>query len=319
MMEFIVKKTTELTEEEIRQINSLFETVFEKKRSKIEFLNQSVNNPFGYSYHSMMVEEDIIVGLNSFVPSYYMVNGERMRFANSTDSMVAKPYRDFFNFNDMVTAGFKAMKKEGVLFVYGYPNDNAYPVLIKSKLYKEIGKMRTYCLPVHIGGIKPSLRFLNPVSSLFCRIFVLLSGIFSSDKAEKYSVKKDDESYNSTRYKRGDGIYLSASLDGNEIVFYKIKEHEGVRTAFLVDISEKSSKAFNKAVSHIIKNHSKEFDLLLYPGWLNFSNTSMIKIPRRFEPKNFNLTGKALDKKAFDDSIWDIRNWDTNLSNYDLI
>lgn len=317
-MEFIVKKTTELNREEIRQINSLFEMVFEKNRSDQEFINQSINNPLGYSYHSMMVEDGVIVGLNSFVPSYYIVKGERMLFANSTDSMVAKKFRDFFNFNDMVTAGFKEMKKDSIKYVYGYPNDNSYPVLIKSKLYKDIGKMRTYCLPLHIGGLKPSMKVLNPVSSILCRTFVSLSGIFSSRKAARYAISKEDSSYNPSRYKRGDGLYSIEEI-GGITVFYKIKEHEGVRTAFVIDISEKSPKAFNMAVKHIIRNHGKDFDLLLYPGWLNFLNTSMIRIPRRFEPKNFNFTGRALDKKAFDDTIWDIRNWDTNLSNYDLI
>lgn len=317
-MEFIVKKTTELSVQEIGQINQLFETVFEKHRSEQEFLNQSVNNPLGYSYHSMMIDNGVIVGLNSFVPSYYIVKGKRMLFANSTDSMVSKPYRDFFNFNDMVTAGFSVMKKDGVTYVYGYPNDNSYPVLIKSRLYKDIGKMHTYCLPLHIGGIKKKLKFLNPLSELLCRIYVRTVGIFASSEAEKYLIEKDSESYNESRYKRGDGIYNIVRL-GDITVYYKIKEHEGVKTAFIVDISQKSPNAFNKAVRHIIHNHRKDFDLLLYPGNLGFSNTSMIKIPRKFEPKNFNFTGRVLDKNVFDKSVWDIKNWDTNLSNYDLI
>lgn len=317
-MDFIVKKTTELSKEEIRQINRLFNNVFGKSRSDTEFINQSVNNPLGYSYHSLMAEDGVIVGLNSFVPSFYIVNGERMLFANSTDSMVSKPYRDFFNFSDMLAAGFRKMKEEGVCYIYGYPNDNSYPVLTRSKIYRDIGKMHTYCLPLHVGGIKPALKFLNPVSSLLCRAFVTVSGFFASSRADNYAIHKDEATYNATRYKRGDGRYFTSTL-GNVTVWYKIKEHEGVRTAFIIDISEKSPRMFNRAVRHIVRNHAGEFDVLLYPGWLNFRNTSMIRIPRRFEPKNFNFTGKVLNRKAFDDSVWDIRNWDTNLSNYDLI
>lgn len=317
-MEFIVKKTNELTEDEIQQITSLFEQIFEKQRSRQEFLNQSLNNPLGYSYHSIMMDDDKIVGLNSFVPSYFFVNGEKMLFANSTDSMVSKPYRDFFNFNDMVTAGFKRMKQDNISYVYGYPNDNSYPVLIKSKLYKDIGKMHTYCLPIHVGGVKKFMRFLDPLSELFCRALVSVSGMFASYKSEEYLISKECETYNATRYKRGDGVYCTKTIDG--ITFhYKIKVHEGVRSAFLIDLSEKSSKAFNLAVKHILRNHRKEFDILIYPGCLGFKNTSMIKMPRKLEPKNFNFVGRALDKKVFDNTIWDIRNWDTNLSNYDLI
>lgn len=318
-MEVNVKKSTELSESEFQQISQLFESVFEKPRSIDLLHRQYEQNPFGYAWMSMIVDDGRIVGLNSYVPSYYLYNGEKLVFANSIDSMVEKPYRDFFNFNDMVRSAYKVMAMDGVTFVYGYPNDNSYPVFIKAKLMKDIGKMHTYCLPIHIGGIKPSLKILNPISELFCRMYASASGLFSSSSYKPVIVRKHEKSYNLTRYKRGDQDYNIHTFPDGLIVYYKIKDHEGVKTAFLIDLSEKSPKAFNKAVRHIMKNHNKEFDLLLYPGWLNFSNTSMFRIPRKYEPKNFNFTGKILDKKAIGEDIWDIRNWDTNLSNYDLI
>ena len=96
-MEFIFKKTTELTDAELDMISVLFERVFKKPRPVEILRNQYLPNPLGYSYHSMIVEKGEIVGLNSYVPAYYSVNGRKMLFANSTDSMVDKPYRDFFN------------------------------------------------------------------------------------------------------------------------------------------------------------------------------------------------------------------------------
>lgn len=316
-MDFIVKKTTDLSQAEIREINSLFLEVFEKVRSEEEFLNQSINNPLGYSYHSLIIDNGKIVGLNSYVPSFYSVKGDKFLFANSTDSMVAKPYRDFFNFHDMVKTAYKNMAEDDVKFVYGYPNDNSFPVLTKSKLMKEIGEMNTYALPIHIGGIKRSLKFLNGLSELGCRLFVNIAGLFASSKEDYYLIEKEADSYNKTRYKRGDGQYNIAQFD-NFTVYYKIKEHEGVRSAFIIDITKKSPKAFITAVKHIIKNHSNEFDILLYPGFLQFRNTGMIKLPKKLEPKKFNFTGKTLDKNI-PEYVWEIKNWDTNLSNYDLI
>lgn len=318
-MEIIVKKSIDLTEEDFIQISGLFEKVFEKPRSIGLLHRQYEQNPFGFAWLSMLVDEGHIVGLNSYVPSYYIYKDKKVVFANSIDSMVEKPYRDFFNFNDMVKGAYKVMAEHGVAFVYGYPNDNSFPVLTKAKLMKEIGKMRTYCLPIHIGGIKPSLKFLSPLSEVFCRLYVGVSGLFASSSTDKYEISKDGKSYNLTRYKRGDQDYRINSFPDGLTIYYKIKNHEGVRTAFLIDLSEKSPKAFNQAVKHIISKHRKEFDLLLYPGWLSFFNPSMIKLPRKFEPKNFNFTGKILDKNIIGKDVWDIRNWDTNLSNYDLI
>ncbi len=317
-MDLIFRKTSELTETDLQQIVLLFRRVFDKERSVEVYLNQCVNNPLGYSYHSMLVEDGEIVGFNSYVPSYYIVDGKKLLFANSIDSMVAKEHRDFFNFKDMVDRAYKEMKKDGISFVYGYPNDNAYPVVIKSRLMKDIGRMNTYCLPVRIGGVKRSLAFLNPLSSLFCRIWVSVSGALASGKVAEFPVHKEEASYNSSRYKRGDGNYSTADL-GDATLYYKIKEHEGVRTAFIIDITRKSPANFVRAVKHILRNHGREFDLILYPGWLPFGITGLIRLPRRFEPKNFNFTGKILDKEAIPKEIWDISNWDTNLSNYDLI
>ena len=49
MATFIVKKTTELSIDEKKQIINLFNIVFDKNRSVEEFDNQYLNNPMGYS------------------------------------------------------------------------------------------------------------------------------------------------------------------------------------------------------------------------------------------------------------------------------
>lgn len=318
-MDFVFKRTNELSSEELDGIVNLFERVFEKKRPKEIHINQFVNNPLGYSYHSIIEDDGKVVGVNTYVPVYFKFLGKNLLFANSIDSMVDKEYRDFFAYKDMVDTAYRGMKKEGVAFVYGYPNDNAMPVVIKSKLMKRVGRMRIYCLPVRVGGVKKGLSILNPLSAAFANAFAMVTGMLASSKADTYPIQKEAVSYNKTRYLRGDGNYGCVTLKCGAIMHYKIKEHEGVRTAFIMDMSVKSPKAFTQGVNWLLKRHGKEFDLLLYPGNLGFKVTGMIRIPRRFEPKNFNLAGKILDKSAVGDELFDIRNWDTNLSNYDLL
>lgn len=313
-MEYIVKRTTECSREELVQMNDLFNTVFERERPLEIMMNQYTQNPFGYSYHSLMMDNGKIVGMNVYVPVYFLKDGEKVLLGDSIDSMVSKPYRDFFNYNDMVQAAYKYMKKEGVKFAYGYPNDNAYPVVIKSKLMKEVGRMYTYCLPYRIGGVKKGLGWLNWASIPFCRTWLTVVSWFASSEVKPYRIEKDLESYNATRYKRSDGNYSFG--DG---FVYKVMDYEGIRTAFLIDVYEKSAKNFCKAVKYIFKKDGKNFDILLYPGHLRFKHSGMIRIPHKYEPKRFVLTGKLLDKSFEFDGFWDINNWDTNLSNYDLI
>jgi len=149
---------------------------------------------------------------------------------------------------------------------------------------------------------------------LFCRTWLEVASLFASSEVKPYRIEKDLESYNVTRYKRSDGKYSFG--DG---FVYKIMEYEGIRTVFLIDVFEKSAKNFCRAVKYIIKHEGCNFDILLYPGHLRFAHSGMIKIPHKYEPKRFVLTGKLLDKSFEFEGFWDINNWDTNLSNYDLI
>lgn len=313
-MEYIVKKTTECSKSELLEMNNLFNEVFDKQRTLEEMLGQYTKNYFGYSYHSLFIEEGRIVGMNVYVPHYYKINGKKVVVANSIDSMIQKQHRDFFNFLDIVQTAYEYMQKEGVVLMYGYPNDTSYPILTKGKLAKEVGRMYTYCLPYRIGGIKKELFFLNWASMAVCWIWVYISTLISSSKVHKFIVEKDLNSFNDTRYLHNNGEYIKE--DG---FVYKIMNFDGYRTAFLIDVYEKSAKNYCRAVKKMLKDEGKNFDILLYPGYLPFGVNGMIKIPHRFEPKHFPLVCKLFNKNYQCNELWDIKNWDTNLSNYDLI
>jgi hypothetical protein len=261
----------------------------------------------------------MIVVCNSYIPCHYIINGEYYLFTNSVDTAVSKPYRDFANFYDMVVNAFDYMRKSGVTFTYGFPNDNSYLIFKKAKLFKDIGKLHTYCLPYRIGGVKPNLKVLNLFSKLLCLLWSNVTSFFATRKVAQFKIEKKVENYNATRYKRLDADYNMVKQSDFEFV-YKIMKHEGVRTAFLIDVTPKSAHNFNNTVRYILKNERANFDLLLYVGHLPFHCTGMVKLPRKFEPKNFHFTGIVLDKKIFDDDLfYNINNWDVNLSNYDLL
>ena len=307
-----------LSDEEFQQITSLFNEVFEKNVTAEHFRQLYTNNPLGYSYHSMMQVDGVITGLNSYNLAYYMVGDTKLVFANSVTSMIAKKHRDFFNFFDILTKAYEVMEADGVSFVFGYPNDNSYPVLKKSKLMKEIGRMDTYCLPIRIGGIKPSLKCLNIFSMVFSWLSIYAQRLFSSSSIQNKYIHKEEESFNQTRYKDASVGYQTVQKDG--VWFsYTNQVYEGIRTTFLIDVLPKSTQNFNTAVKYIYQHHSKDTDLILYVGYIKWFGSGLIKIPRKYEPKRFNFMGKALDKKSLPKSIWNAEYWDTNLSNYDLI
>lgn len=317
-MDVICKRTTEITDEEIVKIYQLFDEVFEKKRDVLTFREEYQNTVLGYSYHSMLLNEGEIVGFHSCIPFYYLDNGKRFIAGLGIDSMVKKEHRDFFGFRDMIAACVKLMKDEGCMLRIGFPNDNSFPVLTKGLKYKPVGKLTTYILPIRVGGVKKSLSVFNPFSRLFAWLVIQLSKLSRNEKVFNYRYEKERESFDKVRYKWFNGEYKTIETDG---VFakYKVQVQEGARTAFLLDMHPMSKKMFDKVVRRIYNQESSKIDLIMYVGHLPFKPCSLIAIPHKYEPKHFNFTCKELQKGYFDESLYDIHNWDVNLSNYDLL
>lgn len=316
-MEFITKTTTELSTEELRQLKELFEEVFERPSSIEGFINNYTNNDLGYSFHTLIIKDDMIVGSISLVPIDYMIDGKKVRLANSQGNMIKKSCRGIENFYDMIKESYRAAEKNGLVACTGFPNDNAYPLYQGTDLMKSIGKMYTYMLPYRIGGIKRKLKWLNPLSQLFCWGIVFIDGLFASKDVEQFRIHKDHQHFDHFRY--NDSRYKKLDV-GEGKAFYTVVVHEGIRTAFIVDITDKSAKNFQLTVKEILKREQSNMDLILYVGNLPFGNTGLIKVPRKYEPKNFNFTGQIFDENVVDEKVFfEFGNWDVNLSNYDLI
>ena len=317
-MDVICKRTTEITDEEIEEIYRMFDEVFEKKRKVSSFREEYENTVLGYSYHSMLLSEGRIVGFHSCLPFYYLNNGKRFIAGLGIDSMVKKEYRDFFGFKKMFEACQNRMHEEGCVLRIGFPNDNSYIVLKKGFKYKDVGKLITYFLPLRIGGVKPSLRILNPFSRIASWILIQFSRLSLNDKVFKFRYEKERTTFDTVRYKWFEGDYRTVEIEGYK-ARYKVQLHEGVRTLFILDVHPMSKKMFDKLVRCIYKKEGRNIDLIMYVGHLLFSPCSLIKMPHKYEPKHFNFTCKELEKGIFDDSLYDINNWDVNLSNYDLL
>lgn len=318
-MEVLVKKTFELQDEEIIAIYNLFKDVFGQKRDVATFRENYSNTPFTYSYHSLLLnDEEQIVGFHSCMPFYYKKNNERFMVALGIDSMVKKGYRDYFNFHDMIIQCQKRLKEDGCVLRIGFPNDNSYPVLKKGLKHHDIGKLTTYCLIRNIGSMKQSLSRLNYVSRGLSRLQYLCSFLSVGHKQYKFKYCKDRLTFDKVRYKWFGGHYVKVNLKDSDIV-YKIEFHNSVNTAFLLDVWPLSRSAFEAAVRYIYSKERKKIDMIIYVGMLPFTPISLLTVPHRFEPKHFNFTCQPLIKDFFDDSLYDIHNWDVNLSSYDLL
>ena len=318
-MEVLVKKTFELSNEEIVAIYALFEEVFGQKRDVATFRENYSNTPLGYSYHSILLnEEGETVGFHSCMPFYYQRGNERFMVALGIDSMVKKAYRDYFSFHDMIVQCQKQLREDGCVLRIGFPNDNSYPILKKGLKHRDVGKLTIYCMIRNIGAVKRRLAFLNIFSRIFSRVLYTCSFLSIGHRLYSYKYHKERESFDKVRYRWFGGDYRKVSRKGSQFV-YKLERYNEVETAFLLDVWPLSRSAFEEAVRYIYKKERKGIDMIIYVGNLPFTPIGLISVPHRLEPKHFNFTCKPLVKDFFDDSLYDIRNWEVNLSNYDLL
>lgn len=74
-MNIKVYKTSEISEEDWKQIANGFNICFDTQHSVDHLMNYYVSTVFGYSYHAIAYTDDNkVMGYNSFIPTIYSVS-----------------------------------------------------------------------------------------------------------------------------------------------------------------------------------------------------------------------------------------------------
>lgn len=322
-MQIVCKKTTELTHTEKEQICKCFENVFEKhSRSVDEFNNIFLNTCTGYSLHIMLqCEDNEVVGLYTIIPFDYIYKSVKQLFSIGVDFMIRKDYRnDFKNVMSICKESMKYAKENGISCIFAFPNDLSYQLNTRILRMKDVGKLNTYILPYKIGSAKPSLKVLNIFSMAFSRLMLGCSSLDCRTNAVELIIKRDRDTFDKTRYNWFDPMDYRYYKDKQMSCIWKCADFEGVKASFLMDVYPMTAKNFNKATIAMFNAEKNHVGIFLYVGNLPFNPSSMIKIPLKFAPKNFNFVAQILDNmKVQEDVIFNMDNWDVNLSSYDLL
>lgn len=322
-MIFECKKTTELSETEIVDFCQSFSRTFEGHiKSVDDFRNEYLNSAFGYSYHSLLKnDEGVIVGGYSAIPMYYQVGDKDMLFACATDMMIEKGYRnEFINIFTIIKKMDNYLKDNGVICFYGFPNDTSYKINLSIIRMQDIASLHTYILPMRLGDVRSSLKWMDPFSTLFCKGLLQLSKLDNNSKENKVLIEKKRPQFDNFRYKWFKPQDYHIHQEDDFKCVWKMAEFEGTKACFLIDIYPYSKQNFNKAVRTMVKEMKNRTGLFIYVGNLPSSPISMIRVPRKVQPKNFHFVAKIIDKEQLsEEEITIIQNWNVNLSSYDLL
>jgi hypothetical protein len=266
-------------------------------------------------------DDGVVVGNYAVIPFAYTYKNQDMMFCIGVDFMIRKDYRnDFKNVMGICGESMKFAKTNGISCVFAFPNDLSHQLNIRILRMKDVGKLHTYILPYKVGDAKPSLKALNIFSKIFSWMMVGVSTLDLRNKKYLPSIHRCRESFNKTRYNWFDPEEYRFYQDDDMSCSWKCAYFEGVKAAFLMDVYPMSASNFNKATRKMFLAEKNNAGIFLYVGNLPFKPSSMIEIPLKLAPKNFNFVAQILDKKQLNsDDIFDVKNWDVNLSSYDLL
>lgn len=315
--QYIFKKTNQLSIAEKEQHLELFSRVFAKKMSKEQFDRKYLYTPTVYSYHGLMNIDGLIVGAYNAIPYLYMYFGQKLMFSLSVDMMIDKQHRPGpFNLHKMANLVYDAMKKDGIAFLLGFPNDQAYDLNKKVLGYRDIGELDYYVLPLNIGAVIPKLKCLDFLSRSFARILMGLPRCRHKTQYEYCIEKVGGKAFDRHRY---DASYGAVDLQQGGKCVYKIyTEPPGIKTLYVIDVYPLNRVCFDEAIARVYAECGRSIDMILYVGALPFRSRRLRRLPESRKPRRIRMCGKVLDPAVVDDRVFQVENWNVNISNFDV-
>lgn len=328
-MEFLFKRTDELSDKEVRELCGLFSSIFAPDRSPEGFRSQFLKTPLNYSYHGLMRDDGRIVGAYSSVPYRYIFDGRELLFALSVDTMVAEEHRgSLWNLVRMANLVYEAARKDGVAFAFCFPNESIHLVRKKVLKWRDIGMLSYYALPLSTAVACRALRFADPLLKLgaagLTRLAAAEPGAATGAQGRFLVEKKTDQAFIDYRYSfyhrysEQSGGYVKIDTRRGHFV-YRRETIEGLETAFIIDVYPLTRRHLDYAARRVFEAEKSRVGAILYLGHLPFRPSSLLRVPRRLEPKPLYMMGRELIEGVVDERIYDIGNWCVNLSNYEAV
>jgi len=321
-MEIVLKTSSELSQPDWESYVLGFNEVFNKTETIENFQHKYLNTIDNHSYHALLTNNNNIVGGCTVIPYQYNIGEITERIGLAVDVFIREEFRtDPMALYRM----YKKLKKElinrGIILVVAVPNDVSYPYWKNIVKWKDVGLLQYWTLPVKAGNVlKRPATFINFFSGLFSK-FLLFISYFTNSSGKDFPIKIDRSNriIEKQRYTSNHKIIR----DSKTFFSYRVVNEEGLNACYLIDFynnanHKKDSKTLHKALKYILKN--EQTDIIIFVGKLNLFQYLLFKVPYKFEPKHLYFTADILipEKIADAEFIYNIKNWDFGLFNYDV-
>ena len=319
-MQYIFRKTNQLSKSEKIQFSKLRSTVFATHMTETDFERKYTQTQFGYSYHGLVMVDGRIVGAYNAIPCPYIYFGRQVMFCLSVDAMIHTGHRsDPFSLLNAAVLLREPMVQDGISLIFGFPNDNLYEYLRRVLRWRDIGELDFYLLPRNIGGIFPKLKWLDTLCCAYASVLIHLPSWRLRNVSAPHIEKIADDTFKQRRYDSG---HRTIGLENGAEVTYKVVTKEsGLKALYVIDVNPLTAVAFDQAIRHVYGESGEDIDIVIFRGRLPFRPAGTIRLPRPFLGRyacRTRVCGRILDHQIVDDRIFNIDNWNINLSNNDV-
>ena len=314
---FKVKKTNELSEEELDQLLNLIRSTMNVERTKKKFKDKYLKNFLGYSFHALMIKESTIVGCNTVIPQEFIYFSEKHIFGQWCETLIDKNFRgNFSNFKKLGLILDEILIKHNISFVYGLPNKSLYVVSKRLLGMKDIGKLNYYVYPSRMNKFFNRFYPLNIIICFFLKVLLKFKIKFNYDYNFKIH-KLNNVNFFKSRYP--DDENYKHEINDNFKFTYKIEtsiKHNNAKIIWIIDIDPLNKSNLEEAVNNLIKKNYNQ-DLIIFIGNLKIIPYNLIKIPNKFIEEHNVYSGKIINNEKIKENIFNSSNWNINSSNFD--
>lgn len=320
---FQVRTTGELNPAEITALAQLFEIVFRKPCPEDLFVRKFARSPLGHSVHSLMFLEGQLIGAFSAIPLHYRFFGQSLLFAITADLMIHPDHRGpVSRVQKLGTGLYEALAREGVAFVFCCLRDEVFRLHRAISGWQAIGKVSYYAAPFQLPYLGPA----SGLARIAVRAWNRRAGHTTPPHDTGYEIEKiGDADFTAWRYGFFPTLYKTVAISGGATAIFATELYYPIAgiprrlgTGILIDVYPLTKTNFDEAVRSI-REQEPCLSILAYQGYLPFQPRDMLRIPPKYERQPWTLGGKVLIPGQVDERIFNLRNWNINLSNGDLV
>lgn len=168
--------------EQLNEAYNIFHIVFGAAMSKEQFERkhfgnpQKLDNPIRFYY-----EEGQAAGINAFMGSVIIADGEKHWVAQSNDTAVLPEFRGRHIFTKIITAEEDSHNEE---FIFGIPNGNSYPGFLKMGWTQKC-EFTHYVRIINPIGLLIGSNAVSNALRRFCASFFGMKRLSAQEKIEK--------------------------------------------------------------------------------------------------------------------------------------